>query len=131
MFWIVQPTYFRFFFQNSEFEWDKNTQSSILASFFYGYIITQILGGWLADKFGGRRVWGVCVVISSIVTLLLPVCARTNVILVYVLRVLLGLATVSIYGSHSYTFAYPISSRSVLTLLTKCIRTILQYICRL
>jgi MFS family permease len=40
-----------FVLQRAEFEWDKNTQSSILAAFFYGYIITQIPGGWLADRF--------------------------------------------------------------------------------
>lgn len=84
-----------FISQKAEFDWDKSIRSSILASFFYGYLITQIPGGWLADRFGGRRVWGVCMAISALSTILLPVCARTNVILVYVLRAILGLATVS------------------------------------
>jgi ACS family sodium-dependent inorganic phosphate cotransporter-like MFS transporter 5 len=68
----------------------------MLASFFYGYIITQIPGGWLADRYGGKQVFGVTMFIASACTLLMPVCARASVILVYVLRIVLGLATVSV-----------------------------------
>ncbi|XP_060589472.1 sialin-like [Ruditapes philippinarum] len=34
----------------AELEWSTETKSSILASFFYGYIVTQVPGGWLADR---------------------------------------------------------------------------------
>ena len=68
----------------------------MLASFFYGYIVTQIPGGWAADRFGGKKVFGICMVISTITVVLMPVCARTSIILVYILRIILGLATVSI-----------------------------------
>ncbi|KAJ8320002.1 hypothetical protein KUTeg_001589 [Tegillarca granosa] len=78
---------------HAEFDWDKTLRSSMLASFFYGYIVTQIPGGWLADKFGGKRVLGIAMLISSIATIILPVCARQSYIAVYVLRVILGLAT--------------------------------------
>ncbi|CAC5419728.1 SLC17A5 [Mytilus coruscus] len=79
--------------ERGEFDWDKNTRSAILSSFFYGYVFTQIPGGWLADRFGGKRIYGIAMAISGIATLLTPVFARTSVILVYVLRVILGLAT--------------------------------------
>ncbi|XP_063442651.1 sialin-like [Mytilus trossulus] len=79
--------------QKGEFEWDKSTRSAILSSFFYGYIFTQIPGGWLADRFGGRRVFGVSMAIASVLTLLTPTCARISVNLVYLLRVILGVAT--------------------------------------
>lgn len=82
------------YFQHAEFDWSKTTQSTILASFFYGYIVTQIPAGWLADRFGGRRVFGIGMLIASICTLVFPVCARISVNLVYALRVLLGLSTV-------------------------------------
>ncbi|CAC5356926.1 SLC17A5 [Mytilus coruscus] len=81
------------FNQHAEFEWEKQIQSTLLASFFYGYIVTQIPGGYLSDRFGGRRVFGTAMAIACVCTLLMPVCARVSVILVYVLRVLLGLAT--------------------------------------
>ncbi|CAG2223697.1 SLC17A5 [Mytilus edulis] len=81
------------FNQHAEFEWEKQIQSTLLASFFYGYIVTQIPGGYLSDRFGGRRVFGTAMAVACVCTLVMPVCARVSVILVYVLRVLLGLAT--------------------------------------
>ena len=41
---------FGFLFQNPDFTWESSTQGVILGSFFYGYIVTQIPGGWLATK---------------------------------------------------------------------------------
>lgn len=78
----------------AEFDWDKDIRSGILASFFYGYLITQIPAGWFADKFGGKRVFGVSMAISGLATVLLPVCARTSVELVYAMRIIVGLGTV-------------------------------------
>ncbi|XP_060589473.1 uncharacterized transporter slc-17.2-like [Ruditapes philippinarum] len=77
----------------AELEWNPETKSSILASFFYGYIFTQIPGGWIADRYGGKRVLFVTILLSSILTVLMPVCARTSVYLVYTIRVLIGLLT--------------------------------------
>ena len=33
-----------------ELGWSPETQGTVLASFFVGYLFTQILGGWLADR---------------------------------------------------------------------------------
>ena len=33
-----------------EFQWSKQLQGLLLSSFFYGYILTQILGGYVSDK---------------------------------------------------------------------------------
>ncbi|KAK7487878.1 hypothetical protein BaRGS_00020925 [Batillaria attramentaria] len=38
------------------FSWDKKTQGWILSSFFIGYYAMQFLVGWLANRFGGKRV---------------------------------------------------------------------------
>lgn len=38
------------------FDWDQRTKGLILGSFFYGYIITQFIGGFAATKFGGNIV---------------------------------------------------------------------------
>jgi len=49
-----------------EFNWDEATQGTILGAFFYGYIFTQLPGGWLASKFGGKKtVWIWCLVYGS------------------------------------------------------------------
>ena len=33
-----------------EFEWSKSLQGLLLSCFFYGYILTQIIGGYFSDK---------------------------------------------------------------------------------
>ncbi|KAJ8320568.1 hypothetical protein KUTeg_002155 [Tegillarca granosa] len=74
---------------NAEFDLDKTIRSGMLTAFFYSYIITQIPGGWLADRF--------VMLISSISLLILPVCARTTYILVYAIRAVLGIASVDTF----------------------------------
>lgn len=49
-----------------EFGWSSTTQGLVLSSFFVGYLTTQVLGGALADKFGGKWVLGVDKKINSI-----------------------------------------------------------------
>ena len=39
-----------------ELQFDQKTKGLILSSFFYGYILTQVIGGYLALRFGGRIV---------------------------------------------------------------------------
>lgn len=38
------------------FDWDQKEKGIILGAFFYGYILTQVLGGFVATKFGGNIV---------------------------------------------------------------------------
>ena len=59
-----------------DIEWDKTTQGWVLSSFFYGYIVTQIPGGYLPGRFGGKRVMLVGMLVYALVTLLTPVAAR-------------------------------------------------------
>ncbi|PVD36709.1 hypothetical protein C0Q70_03695 [Pomacea canaliculata] len=56
------------------------------------YVFTQIPGGWLADRYGGRLVWGLCQSICALSSLALPLAARAHVYLVDALRFLLGFA---------------------------------------
>ncbi len=39
--------------EDGKFTWDQKTQGLILGAFFYGYIVMQVPGGWLARRFGG------------------------------------------------------------------------------
>ncbi|KAK3691659.1 hypothetical protein RRG08_044879 [Elysia crispata] len=78
--------------ESGEFDWDKATIGRLLAMYFYGYLFLQIPGGWLASRYGGARVWGVCQTVCAVCSLLTPVCARTSVKLTYVLRFILGFA---------------------------------------
>ncbi|KAK7475888.1 hypothetical protein BaRGS_00032856 [Batillaria attramentaria] len=77
--------------ETGEFEWDENTQGQVLAAFFYGYIVTQIPGGWLAQQVGGKRLFGVGVLCTAVLTLITPVAARAGIPYFLTVRVLEGL----------------------------------------
>lgn len=65
--------YFLDFFQS--FDWDMQTQSVVLSSFFWGYVILQIPAGELAAKFGGSVLITISVAVNSAVSLLIPFAA--------------------------------------------------------
>lgn len=65
-----------------------------MGAFFYGYIITQIPGGWLAEVFGGKKLFGFGVLCTAILTLLTPLAARWNLYVFIALRVIEGIGEV-------------------------------------
>lgn len=58
-----------------DFDWDHRTQATILSSFFWGYIITQLPAGQLAERFGPKLIIFYAMVLSSILTLVTPICS--------------------------------------------------------
>lgn len=74
-----------------EFNWNEELQGVILGSFFYGYIVTQIPAGRLAEKFGAKILLGLGVLVTSVFTLLTPLAARLGVFAFIVVRVLEGI----------------------------------------
>ncbi|XP_017774631.1 PREDICTED: putative inorganic phosphate cotransporter isoform X1 [Nicrophorus vespilloides] len=79
------------FAQPAEFDWDEKTQGIVLGSFFYGYVLTQLPGGRFAELFGGKKIFGIGVLVTAIFTLLSPIAARTNFSLFILVRVLEGM----------------------------------------
>ncbi|XP_074615597.1 vesicular glutamate transporter 2.1-like [Acropora palmata] len=78
--------------KKAEFDWSSKLQGTILGAFYYGYTAMQIPGGWLGQRFGGTRVFGICLGIASVLTMLTPLAARTSVAALITLRVIEGLA---------------------------------------
>jgi len=70
--------------------YDAAAQGLVLSAFFWGYIWPQLGGGWVADRFGGRRVLASGVATWSLATLLTPAASAAFVLLLAA-RVLLGL----------------------------------------
>ncbi|KAF9824589.1 hypothetical protein SFRURICE_004046, partial [Spodoptera frugiperda] len=54
------------------FDWDEATQGMILSAFYYGYIVTHLPGGMLAERFGGKYSLGFGVLSTAVFTLLTP-----------------------------------------------------------
>merc|ERR1712038_1756905 len=55
-----------------EFQWTPETIGFVDASFFWGYIVTRIPGGFLAAKFSPTKLFGTAIFLSSCLNLLLP-----------------------------------------------------------
>lgn len=53
-------------------KWSKTDSGTVLSSFFWGYTLTQVLGGYFSDKFGGQRVILLAAIGWSIITFLMP-----------------------------------------------------------
>ncbi|XP_017908354.1 PREDICTED: sialin isoform X2 [Capra hircus] len=74
-----------------KYRWDAETQGWILGSFFYGYIITQIPGGYVASRSGGKLLLGFGIFATAIFTLFTPLAADFGVGALVALRALEGL----------------------------------------
>ncbi|OCT87624.1 vesicular glutamate transporter 3 [Xenopus laevis] len=77
--------------QKAQFNWDPETVGLIHGSFFWGYIITQIPGGFIANKLAANRVFGAAIFLTSILNMLIPSAARVHYGCVISVRVLQGL----------------------------------------
>ena len=60
-------------------------------------MITQIPGGYLAEKYGGKWLFGMGTFITSFLTLLTPIAAKSGVGVFIAVRVLEGLGEVRSY----------------------------------
>uniref|UniRef100_J3N005 Major facilitator superfamily (MFS) profile domain-containing protein n=2 Tax=Oryza brachyantha TaxID=4533 RepID=J3N005_ORYBR len=58
-----------------KYGWNSSTAGLVQSSFFWGYALSQLPGGWLAKLFGGRRVLEVGVVVWSLATAIIPAVA--------------------------------------------------------
>lgn len=71
--------------------WDPATQGVVLSSFFVGYLATQILGGRLSDRFGGKVVLGAGVLFWSAFTMITPLAAFAGLSALVAARIGMGL----------------------------------------
>ncbi|GBM59631.1 Sialin [Araneus ventricosus] len=74
-----------------KYNWDPKTQGIILSSFYYGYVMTQLPGGILCDRFGAKWLFGGGVLVTTVLYLLIPVAANWGVLAFTVIRILEGL----------------------------------------
>jgi len=74
----------------SEFHWSNTDQGIVLGAFFNGYIFTQILGGMLSRRFGGKPVLLGCVALASFFTAITPLAASLSFPLLVACRTCLG-----------------------------------------
>lgn len=98
----------------------------ILSSFFWGYVITHLPGGLLAEKFGGKYALGLGILSTAIFTLLTPLAATEGGAgWLIAVRFLEGLGEVS---SHICFYFNRISVRARARVCVKCLKILTKLI---
>lgn len=78
------------------YDWTPEIQGILLSSLSYGSFIAPIPTGYVAGVFGAKYVVGLGLLISSVLTLFIPLAADAGVALLIVLRVIQGMAQVMV-----------------------------------
>ncbi|XP_076316717.1 vesicular glutamate transporter 2-like [Tachypleus tridentatus] len=78
--------------QGPEFDWSPATIGVVDSSFFWGYLVTQVPGGFLAAKYPANRIFGTAICVSALLNLLVPTACTVHPGLTIFVRILQGLA---------------------------------------
>jgi len=78
--------------QEGEFNWDSQTRGLVLGVFSWGYMTSQIPAGIMAERFGGKYIFGFGILFTGIFNILTPLAARSSLPALYTVRVLTGMA---------------------------------------
>lgn len=62
-----------------QYNWSSGEKGFVLSSFYIGYILGQMPGGWVATRFGGKRVFLAGVMATAILTLFVPLAVCSGV----------------------------------------------------
>ncbi|XP_066259673.1 sialin [Euwallacea similis] len=74
----------------THFNWTSRESNAILGSFFWGYVLTELPGGRMAEIVGARKIFGGGMLMASILTILTPFAAYLNYYVLLILRAALG-----------------------------------------
>lgn len=105
------------------FDWSQDMQGMILSSFYIGSFITHIPGGLLAEKIGGKYVFGGALFFSSVCSLITPMAVNLfGATALIVLRVVMGLFQGGFLPAVMTIFAawVPASERGTLGSIVSC-----------
>lgn len=79
-----------------EFGWTNTVKGFVLSSFFVGYLVFMVASGWLATRYGGKRVLALSVLWWSAFTMLTPWAATVSVGMLIAARIGLGLGEAAV-----------------------------------
>lgn len=81
-------------------------ESAVDSSFFWGYLVTQVPGGFLASMFPANRIFGTAIACSSFLNLLVPGAILLHPTVVILVRVLQGLVEVLQLNVYLFSFFF-------------------------
>lgn len=71
----------------------EEVKGRVLSSFFFGYSVMQIPGGWLAARYGGFRILGLSFALWGLTSLLMPgTIVGTNTVVITACRIVIGVS---------------------------------------
>ncbi|KFO33861.1 Sodium-dependent phosphate transport protein 3 [Fukomys damarensis] len=82
------------------YDWSPQTQGIVFSSINYGVLLTMAPGGYVAGRVGARKVAGVALLGSSLLTLCIPLAANLGLVYLIVARIVQGLTQGSGFGGH-------------------------------
>ncbi|HEY7378254.1 MAG TPA: MFS transporter [Steroidobacteraceae bacterium] len=86
--------------------WTQTTKGFVLSAFFIGYMLFMIVSGWLARRYGGKRVLAAAVVVWSLFTLLTPWAARHSLGVLIAVRIGLGIGEAAVLPAAFALFSH-------------------------
>ena len=75
--------------------WAKIDQGLIKSSYFWGYLMTHLPEGWLAEVWGSKNVLTLSIAMQALPSFFIPVSALVSPYFVLMLRIIQWLAAVS------------------------------------
>ena len=88
-----------------ELGWSQTQKGLVLSAFFVGYMLFMLASGWLAMRFGGKRVLGLSVLAWSVVTILTPLSAQVSLATLFAARVAIGVGEAGLFPAAYELFA--------------------------
>ncbi|KAJ2945428.1 hypothetical protein O0L34_g240 [Tuta absoluta] len=76
--------------EQTRYHWNTKEKNLLLGCFFWGYVLTELPGGRLAEVIGARRVFGYSTLLASLLTLLTPGAAALGFAWAVASRTILG-----------------------------------------
>lgn len=77
----------------AEFDWDSTITSMVLSSFYWMYVVSQVVGGIATQRFGTKAVFGWSQFVTALGSLCIPFAASTHWLLLIFVRSVQGFAS--------------------------------------
>lgn len=96
------------------FGWSGTEKGFVLSSFFIGYMLGQIPSGWFANRFGGRLILGLALLLWSVFTAFTPIAAAIGFGALILSRIVMGMGEAATFPATYSLFSnwVPRSERS-------------------
>lgn len=64
--------------EEKRFRWTEKETGFLFSSFYIGAVLTHVPGAIFAEKYGGKYVFSLSILVAAIFTLIMPICAENG-----------------------------------------------------